>query len=91
MLFSRLYKRGCAYFDTASLVLSWLVFGRSFETMADALTSIANDPSAGTLGRLVCSYTIKHVIEASIKSGYRTHESWREYVELHESITRWLN
>ena len=71
---------------SAPLVLSWLVFGRSFETMADALTSIANDPSAGTLGRLVCSYTIKHVIEASIKSGYRTHESWREYVELHESI-----
>jgi len=71
---------------SAPLVLSWLVFGRSFETMADALTSIANEPSAGTLGRLVCSYTIKHVIEASIKSGYRTHESWREYVELHESI-----
>ena len=71
---------------SAPLVLSWLVFGRSFETMADALTSIANDPSAGTLGRLVCSYTIKHVIEASIKSGYRTHESWRGYVELHESI-----
>lgn len=71
---------------SAPLVLSWLVFGRSFETMADALTSIANDPSAGTLERLVCSYTIKHVIEASIKSGYRTHESWREYVELHESI-----
>lgn len=71
---------------SAPLVLSWLVFGRSFETMADALTSIANEPSAGTLGRFVCSYTIKHVIEASIKSGYRTHESWREYVELHESI-----
>ena len=27
-----------------------------------------------------------YVIEASIKSGYRTHESWREYVELHESM-----
>lgn len=71
---------------SAPLVLSWLVFGRSFETMADALTSIANEPSAGTMGRFVCSYTIKHVIEASIKSCYRTHESWREYVELHESI-----
>lgn len=71
---------------SAPLVLSWLVFGRSFETMADALTSIANDPSAGTWSRLSCSYTIKHVIEVSIKSGYRTHESWREYVELHESI-----
>ena len=71
---------------SAPLVLSWLVFGRSFETMADALTSIANNPSAGIFGRLVCSYTIKHVINASIKSGYRTRESWREYVELHESI-----
>lgn len=71
---------------SAPLVLSWLVFGRSFETMADALTSIANEPSAGTMGRFICSYTIKHIIEASIKSGYRTHESWREYVELHESI-----
>jgi hypothetical protein len=38
------------------------------------------------LGRLLCSYTIKHIIEASIKDGYRTNESWREYVELHESI-----
>ena len=71
---------------SAPLVLSWLVFGRSFETMADALTSIANDPSAGIFGRFACSCTIKHVINASIKSGYRTHESWREYVELHESI-----
>lgn len=71
---------------SAPLVLSWLVFGRSFETMADALTSIANDPSAGIFGRFICSCTIKHVINASIKSGYRTHESWREYVELHESI-----
>ena len=71
---------------SAPLVLSWLVFGRSFETMADALTSIANDPSAGIFGRFICSCTIKHVINASIKSGYRTHESWREYVELNESI-----
>ena len=71
---------------SAPLVLSWLVFGRSFETMADALTSIANDPSAGIFGRFTCNCTIKHVINASIKSGYRTHESWREYVELHESI-----
>ena len=71
---------------SAPLVLSWLVFGRSFETMADALTSIANNPSAGIFGRFICSCTIKHVINASIKSGYRTNESWREYVELHESI-----
>ena len=71
---------------SAPLVLSWLVFGRSFETMADALTSIANNPSAGIFGRFICSCTIKHVINASIKSGYRTHESWREYVELYESI-----
>ena len=71
---------------SAPLVLSWLIFGRSFETMADALTSIANDPSAGIFGRFICSCTSKHVINASIKSGYRTHESWREYVELHESI-----
>lgn len=71
---------------SAPLVLCWLLFGRSFETMADALTSIANDPSAGTWGRLTCSYTIKHVIEASIKSGYRTCESWREYIELNESL-----
>lgn len=71
---------------SAPLVLSWLVFGRSFETMADALTSIANDSSAGAFGRFACSCTIKHIVNASIKSGYRTHESWREYVELHESI-----
>ena len=71
---------------SAPLVLNWLVFGRSFETMVDALTSMANDPSAGIFGRFACSCTIKHVINASIKSGYRTHESWREYVELHESI-----
>ena len=71
---------------SAPLVLSWLVFGRSFEAMADALTSIANNPSAGAFGRFACSCTIKHIVNASIKSGYRTHESWKEYVELHESI-----
>ena len=71
---------------SAPLVLSWLVFGRSFEAMADALTSMAKNPSAGIFGRFACSCTIKHIVNASIKSGYRTHESWREYVELHESI-----
>ena len=71
---------------SAPLVLSWLVFGRSFETMADALTSMANNPSAGAFGRFACSCTIKHIVNASIKSGYRTREAWREYVELHESI-----
>ena len=71
---------------SAPLVLSWLIFGRSFEAMADALTSMANNPSAGAFARFACSCTIKHIVNASIKSGYRTHESWKEYVELHESI-----
>ena len=71
---------------SAPLVLCWLVFGRSFETMVDMLSSNANNPVASKLERLTCSTTIKQIIETSIKSGYRTRESWREYVELHESI-----
>ena len=71
---------------SAPLVLCWLVFGRSFETMVDMLSSNANNPVASKLDRLTCSTTIKQIIETSIKSGYRTRESWREYVEQNESL-----
>ena len=79
---------------SAPLILSWLIFGRSFETMVDMLSSHAYNPKASKIDRLTCSTTIKQIIKASIKSGYRTSETWKEYLLqsdalLHGHITEW--
>lgn len=79
---------------SAPLVLCWLVFGRSFETMVDMLSMHANNPKASKIDKLTCSTTIKQIIKASIKSGYRTPQVWKEYLQqsdaLHNgNITEW--
>ena len=64
---------------TANLVLSWMLFGRSYETMVTLLESYANDKKNGRIIRTICAKTIKYIIYSSIKSGYRTREQWGEY------------
>ncbi len=64
---------------TANLVLSWMLFGRSYETMVTLLESYANDKKNGRIIRTICAKTIKYIVSSSIKSGYRTREQWDEF------------
>ena len=64
---------------SAPLVLSWLFFGRSFETMVLMLEKQAKRPEAGMLDIETCGYVSKLVIQTSIKSCYRTWEDWERF------------
>lgn len=64
---------------TANLVLSWMLFGRSYETMVTLLEGYANDEKNGRIIRTICAKAIKYIINSSIKSGYRTREQWDDF------------
>lgn len=64
---------------SAPLVLSWLFFGRSFETMVMMLEKQAKRPEAGMLDVQTCGYVSKLVIQTSIKGRYRTWEDWERF------------
>lgn len=64
---------------SAPLVLSWLFFGRSFETMVLMLEKQAKRPEAGMLDIQTCGYISKLVIQTSIKGSYRTWENWERF------------
>lgn len=64
---------------SAPLVLSWLFFGRSFETMVLMLEKLAKRPEAGMLDVQTCGYVSKLVIQTSIKGHYRTCEDWERF------------
>ena len=64
---------------SAPLVLSWLFFGRSFETMVLMLEKQAKRPEAGMPDIQTCGYVSKLVIRTSIKSRYRTWEDWMRF------------
>ncbi len=64
---------------SAPLVLSWLFFGRSFETMVLMLEKQAKRPEAGMPDIQTCGYVSKLVIQTSIKSRYRTWEDWERF------------
>lgn len=64
---------------SAPLVLSWLFFGRSFETMVLMLEKQAKRPEAGMLDIQTCGYVSKLVIQTSIKGCYRTWKDWERF------------
>ncbi len=64
---------------SAPLVLSWLFFGRSFETMVLMLEKQAKRPEAGMLDIETCGHVSKLVIQTSIKNRYRTWEDWERF------------
>ncbi len=64
---------------SAPLVLSWLFFGRSFETMVLMLEKQAKRPEAGMLDIETCGNVSKLVIQTSIKNRYRTWEDWERF------------
>jgi len=64
---------------SAPLVLSWLFFGRSFETMVLMLEKQAKRFEANMLDIQTCGYVSKLVIQTSIKGCYRTWEDWERF------------
>lgn len=64
---------------SAPLVLSWLFFGRSFETMVQMLEKQAKRPEAALPDIQTCGYVSKLVIQTSIKGRYRTCEDWARF------------
>lgn len=64
---------------SAPLVLSWLFFGRSFETMVLMLERQAKRPEAALPDIQTCGYVSKLVIQTSIKGRYRTCEDWERF------------
>ncbi len=64
---------------SAPLVLSWLFFGQSFETMVLMLEKQAKRPEAGMLDIQTCGHVSKLVIQTSVKNRYRTWEDWERF------------
>ena len=58
------------------LILSWLYFGNSFETMFAQCERIAKMEKAGWMKRHIAAMASRYIVSASIKSGYRTQADW---------------
>ena len=76
------------------LVMCWLYFGKSFESMVEMLDSQSRSKGADIMDKEKCSIAVKAVIKASLSGGYRTPQDWDEYFERKKAIdsgdiTRW--
>lgn len=70
---------------SAPLVLSWLFYGKSFESMVAMMDKQLADKSMERSDRLKCSSAAKAIISVSIKSGYRTKEDWERHFAMENS------
>lgn len=68
------------------LVMCWLYFGKSFESMVEMLNGQLRSKEADAMDREKCSMAVKAVIKASISGGYRTHQDWDRYFERQQAI-----
>ncbi|MFR9634028.1 MAG: DUF6043 family protein [Rikenellaceae bacterium] len=67
-------------------MLAWLYLGRSWEGMIEQGEAILKRPDISWFHRIFVSLTIKMVIKASIKNGFRTKEDWDQYHKLRKVI-----
>ncbi len=70
---------------SAPLVLSWLFYGKSFESMA-RMTATLGRQTADTVDRRNCSLACRSVIRASVRLGYRTMEDWDRFFAMEKAI-----
>lgn len=70
---------------SAPLVLSWLFYGKSFESMVAMMDKQMSDKNIERSDRLKCSSAAKAIISVSIKSGYRTKEDWERHFAMENS------
>lgn len=71
---------------SAPLVLSWLLYGKSFETMVSMANKQMNRSDAERTDRMHCSFVAKQIISVSIKNGYRTKEDWGRYFAMEKAV-----
>lgn len=71
---------------SAPLVLSWLFYGKSFESMVSMIEKQMSNRSIGRADMLKCSFAARSVIATSIRSGYRTKEDWERHFALEEAV-----
>ncbi len=71
---------------SAPLVLSWLFYGKSFESMVRMTATLGRQTSAGTVYRRNCSLACRSVIRASVRLGYRTMEDWDRFFAMEKAI-----
>lgn len=64
---------------SAPLLLNWLFYGKSFESMMAMLEKQMSNPHIERIDRMKCSLASRSVIAVSIKGGYRTKEDWERY------------
>lgn len=59
-------------------ILSWLYYGRCYETMIERLEGLI-DESNSRIYKWICGFMIKFVIRGSIRNKMRTREDWEQY------------
>ena len=70
---------------SAPLLLSWLFYGKSFESMVAMLDKQMSNPHIERIDRMKCSFASKSIIAVSIKGGYRTKEDWERYFTMEKA------
>lgn len=70
---------------SAPLLLSWLFYGKSFESMVAMLEKQMSNPHIERIDRIKCSLASRSVIAVSIKGGYRTKEDWESYFAMEKA------
>ena len=70
---------------SAPLLLSWLFYGKSFESMMAMLEKQMSNPHIERIDRIKCSLASRSVIAVSIKGGYRTKEDWECYFAMEKA------
>lgn len=70
---------------SAPLLLSWLFYGKSFESMMAMLEKQMSNPHIERIDRIKCSLASRSVIAVSIKGGYRTKKDWESYFAMEKA------
>jgi hypothetical protein len=71
---------------SAPLVLSWFIYGKSFESMVDMLNKCMVNPKVDIIDQSRCSRIAKKVIQVSINNGYRTQEDWDQFFSMKKAV-----
>ena len=70
---------------SAPLLLSWLFYGKSFESMVAMLEKQMSNPHIERIDRMKCSLAYKSIIAVSVKGGYRTKDDWERYFAMEKA------
>lgn len=70
---------------SAPLVLCWLFYGKSFESMVAMIEKQRSNSHIERIDRMKCSLAYKSIIAVSVKGGYRTKEDWERYFAMEKA------